>query len=171
MKALFGLAFALACVASSLAQDEKPVLDEGLVGDWKVSLSLDSEPAAPVGFGYTKFFRCTVAKDGTCELFGMTDSSRAEYRHRDFSAIGTLGVANEDGVMKVNLEFASNGKGSGVVVWRGISRRDGDVLMIALGRAWSDARPKSFDDVVGAAQKKPEAEHATLIILGRTKNE
>jgi hypothetical protein len=44
-------------------------------------------------------------------------SRRAEYRHRDFTAIGTLGVANQDGVMELDLEFATReGTGSGVVV-------------------------------------------------------
>jgi hypothetical protein len=43
------------CVALSLAQDEKAVPDEGLIGDWKVSLTPDSKPAQPVE--YTKFFR------------------------------------------------------------------------------------------------------------------
>jgi hypothetical protein len=166
VKVLFALAAALVCVAPSFAQDKKAVSDEGLIGDWKVSLTLDSEPPKPAESGYTKFSRLQVAKDGTCELFGKSDSSRAEYRHRDFTAIGTLGGANKDGVMDLNLEFATDGKGSGKVVWRGIAKRDGAVLIIALGRAWSEARPKSFDDVMAASYHKSEAKHTTLIVLG-----
>ena len=166
MKGLFALAVALACVVPSFAQDKKAVPDDGLIGEWKVSLALDSEPVDPVEFGYTKFFRLKVAKDGTCKLFGKMDSIAAEGRHRDFTVIGTLGAGDKDGVMELDLEFASHGKGSGKVVWRGIAKRDGAVLVIALGRAWSGARPKSFDDVTAGAQQKSEAKHVTLIVLG-----
>jgi hypothetical protein len=166
VKRLFAVAVALACLAPSFAEDKKAVPDDGLIGDWKVSLTMDSEPAQPYESGYTKFFRLKVAKDGTCELSGKLDSITAEYRHRDFTAMGILGLANKDGVMELDLEFSSKGKGSGKVVWRGIAKRDGAVLMIALGRAWSEARPKSFDDVMAAAHQKPEAKHATLIVLG-----
>jgi hypothetical protein len=164
MRVLFASLTALLLSNACSAQQKKPAVDEKLVGEWKVSLVLDSEPSR--GSGSTTFERFRVSKDGACELVGTMDSDRAEYRHRDFATVGTLGVPDKDGVMELDLEFASQGKGSGKVVWRGIAKRDGAVLLIALGRGWSDARPKSFDGVMAAAHNKPEAKHATLIVLG-----
>jgi hypothetical protein len=172
MRVLVASLTALLLSHASPAQDKKPAVDETLVGEWKVSLELDSE--RPNRLGSTTFARFRVAKDGACELFGTTDSIATEYRHRDFALIGTLSTANDEGVMDLDLSYQNRleqDQPIGPVVYKCIAKLDGNVLIVALGRARSDSRPKAFGDLTTAARASSTDEEkspppVTVLVLG-----
>ncbi len=171
MRVLVASLTALLLSQASPAQEKRPAVDEKLVGDWKVSLALDSEPPSLVGS--TTFARFRVTKDGTCELFGRTESFLTETNY--FAMMGTLSAANDKGVMELDLSYQHRlkpGQPIGPVVYKGIAKHDGSVLIVALGRERSDSRPKAFDDLTTAAHVKSTTDKdkptppVTLLVLG-----
>jgi hypothetical protein len=106
-----------------------------------------------------------VNQDGVCEFGGKTDSIAAEGRHREVSLIGTTGRANREGAIEFDLQFQDKkGEPIGKVANRGIAKHDGRLLVMCVGRAWSDTRLKSIDQFTQAACNNRN--HATLMVLG-----